>query len=112
MGRQIGRAIPTGAGSHAAKDEQVKQGFSRPGRACIDARLLPGREGTMSKTLVQEQFGATARSSLTSKPHARGKRLDRLVELTQPQPGWHVLDVATGAGHTAYPFAPPAGRGG
>lgn len=64
----------------------------------------------MSKSLVQEQFGATARTYLTSKPHAQGKSLDRLVELTQPQPDWHVLDVATGAGHTAYTFAPHAAR--
>jgi ubiquinone/menaquinone biosynthesis C-methylase UbiE len=64
----------------------------------------------MSKTLVQEQFGATARTYLTSKPHAQGKSLDRLVELTQPQPDWHVLDVATGAGHTAYVFAPHVAR--
>jgi ubiquinone/menaquinone biosynthesis C-methylase UbiE len=64
----------------------------------------------MSKSLVQEQFGATARTYLTSKPHAQGKSLDRLVELTQPQPDWQVLDVATGAGHTAYAFAPYAAR--
>src|SRR5215470_18923479 len=64
----------------------------------------------MSKTLVQEQFGATARTYLTSKPHAQGKSLDRLVELTQPKPDWQVLDVATGAGHTAYAFAPHAAR--
>jgi ubiquinone/menaquinone biosynthesis C-methylase UbiE len=64
----------------------------------------------MSKSLVQEQFGATARSYLTSKPHAQGKSLDRLVELTQPRPDWQVLDVATGAGHTAYAFAPHVAR--
>src|SRR5262249_61400311 len=64
----------------------------------------------MSKTLVQEQFGATARTYLTSKPHAQGKSLDRLVELTQPKPDWQGLDVATGAGHTAYTFAPHVAR--
>lgn len=64
----------------------------------------------MSKSLVQEHFGATARSYLTSKPHAQGKSLDRLVELTQPRPDWQVLDVATGAGHTAYAFAPHVAR--
>jgi ubiquinone/menaquinone biosynthesis C-methylase UbiE len=64
----------------------------------------------MSKSLVQEQFGATARSYLTSKPHAQGKSLDRLVELTEPRPDWHALDVATGAGHTAYAFAPHVAR--
>jgi ubiquinone/menaquinone biosynthesis C-methylase UbiE len=64
----------------------------------------------MSKTLVQEQFGKTAAHYLTSKPHAQGRSLERLVELTQPQPDWHVLDVATGAGHTAYVFAPHVAR--
>jgi protein-L-isoaspartate O-methyltransferase len=38
--------------------------------------------------------------------HAQGPGLARLVELTQPQPEWRVLDVATGAGHTAFAFAP------
>ena len=64
----------------------------------------------MSKTLVQEQFGATAKHYLTSKPHALGKSLDRLVELAAPKPDWRVLDVATGAGHTAYAFAPHVAR--
>src|ERR1043166_2013990 len=64
----------------------------------------------MSKSLVQEQFGATARTYLTSKPHAQGKSLDRLVELTQPKRDWHVLDVATGAGHTAYTPSPHVAR--
>jgi ubiquinone/menaquinone biosynthesis C-methylase UbiE len=64
----------------------------------------------MSKTLVQEQFGKTAAHYLTSKPHAQGKSLERLVELTQPKPDWHVLDVATGGGHTAYVFAPHVAR--
>jgi ubiquinone/menaquinone biosynthesis C-methylase UbiE len=64
----------------------------------------------MSKTLVQEQFGKTAEHYLTSKPHAQGKSLERLVELTQPKRDWRVLDVATGAGHTAYVFAPHVAR--
>jgi ubiquinone/menaquinone biosynthesis C-methylase UbiE len=64
----------------------------------------------MSKTLVQEQFGKTAAHYLTSKPHARGKSLDRLVALTGPQKSWHMLDVATGGGHVAYSFAPRVAR--
>jgi ubiquinone/menaquinone biosynthesis C-methylase UbiE len=64
----------------------------------------------MAKSPVQEQFGATAAHYLTSKPHAKGKSLERLVELVQPQPGWRALDVATGAGHTAYAFAPHVAR--
>jgi len=64
----------------------------------------------MSKTLVQEQFGKTAASYLTSKPHAQGKSLERMVELASPQKSWRVLDVATGGGHVAYTFAPHVAR--
>jgi ubiquinone/menaquinone biosynthesis C-methylase UbiE len=64
----------------------------------------------MSKTAVQEQFGKTAAHYLTSKPHAKGKSLERLVELTSPKKDWRVLDVATGGGHVAYTFAPHVAR--
>jgi len=64
----------------------------------------------MSKTLVQEQFGKTAASYLTSAPHARGASLERLATLTFPQKDWHALDVATGGGHAAYTFAPHVAR--
>jgi ubiquinone/menaquinone biosynthesis C-methylase UbiE len=64
----------------------------------------------MSKTLVQEQFGKTAASYLTSAPHAKGASLERLVELTKPQKTWRALDVATGGGHVAYTFAPHVER--
>lgn len=60
----------------------------------------------MNKKLVQEQFGANAGAYATSQVHAKGSSLERLVTLTQPQAGWRVLDVATGAGHTALAFAP------
>ena len=64
----------------------------------------------MNKSLVQEQFGKTAASYLTSPPHALGKSLERLVAVTSPQKNWHVLDVATGGGHVAYVFAPQVAR--
>src|SRR5712675_1422727 len=64
----------------------------------------------MSKTLVQEQFGKNAAGYLTSKPHAQGKSLERMVALTSPQQDWRVLDVATGGGHVAYTFAPHVAR--
>jgi ubiquinone/menaquinone biosynthesis C-methylase UbiE len=38
--------------------------------------------------------------------HAKGASLKRLIELTEPKPHWRVLDIATGAGHTALAFAP------
>ncbi len=59
-----------------------------------------------NKELVQQQFGATAASYATSKVHAQGASLARLVELIDPQKEWQVLDVATAAGHTAFIFAP------
>lgn len=64
----------------------------------------------MNKSLVQEQFGKTAASYLTSTPHALGKSLERLVALTSPQKSWHGLDVATGGGHVAYAFASHVAR--
>jgi ubiquinone/menaquinone biosynthesis C-methylase UbiE len=64
----------------------------------------------MNKTLVQEQFGKTAASYLTSTPHALGKSLERLVALTSPEQTWQVLDVATGGGHVAYTFASHVAR--
>ena len=55
---------------------------------------------------VQSQFGPNAAAYGSSKVHAQGADLAQLVALTQPQPEWRVLDVATGAGHTAFSFAP------
>lgn len=60
----------------------------------------------MSKELVQRQFGTNAAAYATSKVHAQGASLARLVELLQPQPTWQVLDIATAAGHTAFALAP------
>lgn len=64
----------------------------------------------MTSTLAQKNFGANAREYITSKSHAQGASLDRMVTLSQPQPGWRMLDIATGAGHVAYAFAPHVGR--
>ena len=58
------------------------------------------------KSLVQQQFGPNAAKYATSKVHAKGASLARMVELTRPQPDWQVLDIATAAGHTAFAFAP------
>src|SRR5690348_12869370 len=60
----------------------------------------------MSSTLSQQNFGANAREYITSKPHAQGASLDRMVALAQPQRDWRAIDIATGAGHTAFAFAP------
>ena len=60
----------------------------------------------MSKSLVQQQFGANAANYVDSAVHAKGASLARVVELVAPQPHWRALDVATGAGHMALAFAP------
>jgi ubiquinone/menaquinone biosynthesis C-methylase UbiE len=60
----------------------------------------------MSRSLIREQFGVNAIDYVTSKPHAKGASLARLVALVQPQSHWKMLDIATGAGHTALVFAP------
>ena len=54
---------------------------------------------------VQAQFGKSARSYLTSPNHAKGDELHAMLELAAPVSGLEVLDVATGAGHTAITFA-------
>ena len=64
----------------------------------------------MKSKTVQQQFGAHANEYATSAVHAQGASLARLVELTQPQRDWLVLDVSTGAGHTALTFAPHVAR--
>jgi ubiquinone/menaquinone biosynthesis C-methylase UbiE len=63
-----------------------------------------------SKALSQERYTQYAQGYVTSKAHARGAELERLVEVARPQPGWVVLDVATGGGHTALVFAPHVAR--
>ena len=64
----------------------------------------------MNKSLVQQQFGAHAAAYATSAVHAKGASLARLVEVVRPEPHWQMLDIATGAGHTAAAFAPHVAR--
>ncbi|NJM07860.1 class I SAM-dependent methyltransferase [Candidatus Gracilibacteria bacterium] len=54
---------------------------------------------------AQAQFAPVAAAYVTSATHAHGADLARIVELASPQPQHHVLDVATGGGHTALAFA-------
>lgn len=65
---------------------------------------------TDSRDLVKKQFGVHATDYITSKVHAQGESLARLAELTEPGRKWLVLDVSTGAGHTALTFAPYVAR--
>lgn len=55
----------------------------------------------------QSQFGPVAEAYLKSSSHSNEAALQACLELVHPQ-GGPVLDVATGAGHTAYTFAPHA----
>ena len=59
-----------------------------------------------NKSLVQQQFGDKANDYATSRVHAQGGSLKRLVELVKPRKHWRTLDIATAAGHTAHIFAP------
>jgi ubiquinone/menaquinone biosynthesis C-methylase UbiE len=67
-----------------------------------------------SKALSQERYTQYTQGYVTSKAHAQGAELERLVEIARdlawPQPDWVVLDVATGGGHTALAFAPHVAR--
>jgi ubiquinone/menaquinone biosynthesis C-methylase UbiE len=59
-----------------------------------------------AKELVRRQFGRAAAAYATSDVHARGESPGMLLDLVRPAPAWTVLDVATGAGHTALAMAP------
>jgi SAM-dependent methyltransferase len=54
---------------------------------------------------VQAQFGPAAAAYVTSAGHAGGEDLDRLLAWGRTLRPSRVLDVATGAGHTALAFA-------
>ena len=54
-------------------------------------------------------FEPVAASYLTSAVHSNPDALEHMVEVAQPN-GGVVVDVATGAGHTAYTFAPYVNR--
>src|SRR5262249_5885549 len=53
-----------------------------------------------------EQFDRVAAAYATSAVHAQGADLAWLLEALRPRSTWHVLDLGTGAGHTALAVAP------
>jgi SAM-dependent methyltransferase len=59
-------------------------------------------------TSIQKQFGAAAGNYVTSPVHSGGPTLDALVERAALTGKERVLDVGTGAGHTALALAPRA----
>jgi ubiquinone/menaquinone biosynthesis C-methylase UbiE len=67
-------------------------------------------EGAAMASLIEQKFGAAAADYAACAIHAAGPSLARLVALAAPRPEWRVLDVATGAGHTALALAPHVAR--
>lgn len=61
---------------------------------------------TTTEDRARAVFTARADHYVTSSAHTDPRVLGRLIEIAQPEPDWRVLDVATGAGHTAFAFAP------
>jgi ubiquinone/menaquinone biosynthesis C-methylase UbiE len=57
-------------------------------------------------TKVQSSFGPNAHAYTVSKTHADSAILARLVAKVGPHPTDKMLDIGTGAGHTAIAFAP------
>jgi ubiquinone/menaquinone biosynthesis C-methylase UbiE len=55
---------------------------------------------------VQAQFGATAAAYTASAGHGDASALGKLVQMAEARLTDRVLDIATGAGHTALAFAP------
>lgn len=55
---------------------------------------------------ARAQFGRQAAAYTTSKSHAEGADLQRMLELLALSGSEHALDVATGTGHTALALAP------
>jgi ubiquinone/menaquinone biosynthesis C-methylase UbiE len=64
---------------------------------------------TAHKGQIKEQFARSAGKYVTSKTHAAGADLARLVELVAPNEEGRLLDVATGGGHVALAVAPHMG---
>ena len=67
--------------------------------------------GAGVKQAVRQQFGPAAASYSVSRVHLGGPDLDAMLAaaaLRESPPTARVLDVGTGAGHTAFAFAPHA----
>ncbi|GMA52226.1 SAM-dependent methyltransferase [Alicyclobacillus contaminans] len=67
-------------------------------------------EQALHRRTVQAQFGPVADRYVTSEGHAKGGDLVELVDWLRPEPGWRVLDVATGGGHVAKALSPHVAR--
>ena len=64
------------------------------------------RESEVIHANVRAQFGATAAAYSNSPGHGDTSALSKLVKMAEATATDRVLDIATGAGHTALAFAP------
>lgn len=60
--------------------------------------------------VVRDQYAAVAAAYRTSRVHATGADLDRMVELLAPRGDEVAIDLGTGAGHSAVGLAPHVAR--
>ena len=66
----------------------------------------PQHDDSEKKARVQHYFARTAEDYVASFSHRAGDDLKRLIELGEWNLQQHVLDIATGGGHTALAVAP------
>ncbi|PTQ56523.1 MAG: SAM-dependent methyltransferase [Candidatus Carbobacillus altaicus] len=60
----------------------------------------------VDKSRVQRQFGQNAQQYRDDPLFAAGEDLEHMITVAQPGKEERLLDVGTGAGHTALAFAP------
>jgi ubiquinone/menaquinone biosynthesis C-methylase UbiE len=65
---------------------------------------------TQPRIRAEDQFGPVADFYVRSKGHAEGDDLERIVALSGATAADHVLDIATGGGHTALAMARVSGN--
>lgn len=71
---------------------------------------MPERPARDVNSLAQKRFGDVAANYRTSKVHASGPDLDRMIKAASLSEDALVLDAGCGAGHTAMAFADMAGQ--
>jgi ubiquinone/menaquinone biosynthesis C-methylase UbiE len=92
----------------AAMAPNRTDGFTQPYYAAGRAATLrkPSSRMKPTKQDVARQFDRMSHAYAQSSGHARGDDLAIVLEFLAPQAAMRVLDVATGAGHTAAAVAP------
>src|SRR5687768_7180718 len=79
-------------------------------RAVVDSAKGPTVSAFDVKGSVQRQFGRFAANYATSAVHVAGPDLAAMLDAWPLRGDEAVLDAGTGAGHTAFAFAPAVGR--